>query len=106
MKQGEPGFRALRFQFELDDRIHAFWPVASSPSLNNALIRYEFDVPARDHTAETRKNATRITADLRRRAAAEFAELLGIQQRVVNALRTRLKGNFLLYRVGHGFLLV
>ena len=47
------------------------------------------------------KNAAWITADFRRRAAGEFAELLGIQECVVNALGTRLKDDFLLYRIGH-----
>ena len=53
MEQRELGFRALRFQFEPDDRIHAFRPVTRTPSLDDTLIRYEFDIPARDQTAET-----------------------------------------------------
>src|SRR5712672_2724204 len=93
--------RTLLPQLEFHNRIDSLRPHLDAPCLDNALIRQKLNISPRNYPAKTRKGAARIAADLGRRAAAEFAELLGVQERVIYALRTCLEYDFLLDRVGH-----
>jgi len=78
----------------------------NAPRLNDALIGQKLNVSPRDYPTKTRKSAARITADFCRRTAAEFAELLGVQKRVIHALLTRLEYDFCCIALAIGILSV
>jgi len=101
MVHDQARLRTLLPQLEFHNRIESLRPHGNAPRLDNAVIGQKLNVSPRDYSTETRKSAARIAADLRRRTTGEFAELLGIQERVINTLGTRLEDDFLLYRVGH-----
>src|SRR6266700_8060749 len=94
MVEEELGIVALPLQLEADDRIDALRPGAGAPSLDDALVGHQLDIASRDHSAETRKGASRGPIDLGW-CVGEFAELLGIEQRVEDALRAGIEDDLL-----------
>jgi hypothetical protein len=73
MVHDEPGLGALRVQLEFDDRVYPFWPVAYSPSLDDAPVGYKLDVSPRDDAAEAREGVAGVTIDLGWRTVARVS---------------------------------
>jgi len=57
MVKHDLGSGALLHEFELRNRIDAGRPAASSPGLDDSLVRHEFDVSSRDVAAEELERA-------------------------------------------------
>src|SRR5258705_12597364 len=75
-------------QFEPNDRVDSLRPIARTPRLDDARVRLQFNVAARDHAAEARERPARRRDDLGRRPAVDLGELPGIGQCLVGTLGT------------------
>ncbi len=101
------GYRALLQEIKLRNRIDPRIPATRSPSLNNSLIWYKFDVPSRHIAAEKRKRSTCFWADLRGLASRchaglhscteqhHLVELFRVCECFINALPARLENGLL-----------
>src|SRR5450432_1478105 len=78
--------RSLRPKFKSRDGVHPFGPRHDAPSLDNTLIRDQFEIPADDMAAEDREGAANLRIDFGG-SAGERSELFGIQQGLVKPLR-------------------
>ncbi len=88
MVKDHSGSGSLYRQLKPGYRIDAFGPASSAPSLDNAVVRYQLQVPSHDVAGEKRECAPNFAVNLRRAAARKRAELLGVQERLVNPLGT------------------
>jgi hypothetical protein len=92
--EGEFGAGAAIGEFEFYDRVDAGVPVHGAPGLDDALVRQQFDVPARDDAAKHGEGAADFGADLRWRCSGGHARLHGVAE-LDDALE--------LFRVGESF---
>src|SRR5579864_9281737 len=106
MVEYDLGPGALLHELELRNRIDARSPAARSPRLHDSLVRHKFDVPSRDVAAEERERASHFTTDLRGLASQvhglqdstelyDLVELLGVGERIIDALPARFETSFL-----------
>jgi hypothetical protein len=95
--EDQPRSGALRLQLESSDGVKPLRPLCEPPRLDDPLIRNQLNVSSYHAATETIECPTGFGVDLGR-ARSERAELLGIQKRFVNALRTRLVFNLLMNR--------
>src|ERR1700733_349645 len=100
------GPRALLHKLEPRNRIDARSPAARSPGLHDSLVRHKLDVSSRYVPAKERERASHFTTDFRglvsevhgRQDSTElydFVKLLGVSERVVDALPVRLENRLL-----------
>src|SRR5215210_2191846 len=99
--ENQPGAVALGLELEPGDRVDAGLPVADPPGLDEPLVRHQLEVPSRDHAAETRKGTAGFSRDLGGGSAGHLAELLGVRERLVDALGAGVDDDFLMNRTGH-----
>src|SRR5260370_25487446 len=90
MVQDDSRSGTLSRQLKSGNRIDAFGPASSAPSLDDSAVGYQLQVPSHDVPGEKRKCAAYFAVNLSRAAARKRAELLGVQQRLVNPLGTGL----------------
>src|SRR4029077_20525722 len=96
--ENEFGARVLRFQFNLDQRISPFRKLLrQSPSLHDPPVRNQFNVPSDHQPAKHRERSANLRLDLGR-CPGERREILGTEQRLVNALRSGLVIDLLMQR--------
>src|ERR1700681_1966242 len=89
MVQDQAGTGALRLQFESDDGIDAGRPLTDPPSLDDPLIGDQLNVSRCHSAAEKVANPAFYRMDLSW-ISSKRGELLGIEERFVDALRAGL----------------
>jgi len=87
--ENDCGLGNLLLKFKFDDRIDARGPTGGPPSLDDSLVGNKFYVSSNNLAPEDGKGASHFAIDFRR-LTREATELLGIQERIINALRSRL----------------
>jgi len=88
------GVRAALHELKLHERIHAGRPISRAPRLNNALVGYYLYVSPDYQSAEHRKGTAGFAVNLRR-CSGEGSELVGVEKRLVDALRAYIEFNHL-----------
>src|SRR3981081_1187540 len=100
------GSGPLLRELELRNRVNARIPADLSPSLDDALARYKFDVSSHDMAAEKQERASHFTTDLRGLASRghglhdstelyDLVELFGVGERFVDARPARFENRLL-----------
>jgi len=88
--------RTLRPQLKPGDGVEALRPGIDAPCLDNAPVGQQLEVPPHDVARELGEGPAHLAMDFGRAAALKRLELFGVEERLVDSLRTRLKILFLM----------
>src|ERR1700722_4383639 len=78
---------SLWFERKLGNGVDAGVPMSGPPRLPDSLVRNQLDIPSDDLASEHGKSPARFWVDLRRHTS-ECGKLPGIQENLIDALRS------------------
>src|SRR5438552_11415075 len=100
--ENEQASRSLFADLESGNGIDAGIPVTDAPCLDDSTVRYQLDLSSDDHSPEAGESTSDFSAYLGGCAAAQRAELLFVDESVIQTRRAGRKLDFLMDAIGHG----